>query len=60
MIRADVGFVLTKLGHISEAAEHFEWDEFRFEVMDMDRQRIDRLLVSLIPKTETTTTEETQ
>lgn len=46
------GFVLTQLGHIPEASEHFEWDQFRFEVMDMDRQRIDRLLVSRIPNTE--------
>lgn len=54
------GFVLTQLGHIPEAAEHFEWDEFRFEVMDMDRQRIDRLLVSRIPKAETPLIEEPQ
>ncbi len=40
------GFVLTQLGHIPNAAEHFEWEGYRFEVMDMDRHRIDRLLVS--------------
>ncbi|WP_194722755.1 hemolysin family protein [Noviherbaspirillum malthae] len=54
------GFILTQLGHIPEAAEHFEWDEFRFEVMDMDRQRIDRLLVSRIPKAETPAIDEPQ
>jgi putative hemolysin len=54
------GFILTQLGHIPEAAEHFEWDEFRFEVMDMDRQRIDRLLVSRIPKAETPAVDEPQ
>jgi len=54
------GFVLTQLGHIPEAAEHFEWDEYRFEVMDMDRQRIDRLLVSRISKEETPAAEAPQ
>lgn len=54
------GFVLTQLGHIPEASDHFEWDEYRFEVVDMDRQRIDRLLVSRIPKAEATPDSETQ
>lgn len=40
------GFVLTQLGRIPSVSEHFEWSGYRFEVMDMDRQRIDRLLVS--------------
>ncbi|WP_200961026.1 hemolysin family protein [Noviherbaspirillum sp. Root189] len=40
------GFVLTQFGHIPHASEHFEWENLRFEVVDMDRQRIDRLLVS--------------
>ncbi|HEY0845279.1 MAG TPA: hemolysin family protein [Noviherbaspirillum sp.] len=39
------GFVLTQLGHIPNVSEHFEWGGYRFEVMDMDRHRIDRLLV---------------
>ena len=54
------GFVLTQLGHIPRASEHFEWDDFRFEVVDMDRQRIDRLLVSRIPKPEVVSQSETQ
>lgn len=44
------GFVLNQLGHIPDAAEHFEWGDFRFEVVDMDRQRIDRLLISRVPE----------
>jgi len=40
------GFVLTQLGHIPRATEVCEWDGFRFEVVDMDRNRIDRLLVT--------------
>ncbi|MFC7513515.1 hemolysin family protein [Herbaspirillum sp. GCM10030257] len=54
------GFVLAQLGHIPEASEHFEWNEYRFEVIDMDRQRIDRLLISRIPKAGTTITEQAQ
>lgn len=53
------GFVLTQLGHIPSVSEYFEWDEFRFEVMDMDRQRIDRLLISRIPEPDTLMIEET-
>ncbi|GAB3550177.1 hemolysin family protein [Noviherbaspirillum agri] len=40
------GFVLTQFGHIPAVSEHFEWSGYRFEVVDMDRHRIDRLLVS--------------
>lgn len=40
------GFVLTQLGHIPGASETVEWSSYRFEVVDMDRHRIDRLLVS--------------
>lgn len=40
------GFVMQQLGHIPAAAEHVDWDGHRFEVVDMDRNRIDRVLVS--------------
>jgi putative hemolysin len=40
------GFVLTQLGRIPAASDYFEWEGYRFEVMDMDRHRIDRLLVT--------------
>lgn len=43
------GFVLTQLGHIPKASEHFEWNGYRFEVVDMDRNRIDRLMVHALP-----------
>lgn len=42
------GFVLARLGHIPNVSEQFEWDSYRFEVVDMDRNRIDRLLVQNI------------
>ena len=40
------GFVLHHLGHIPEEGEKFQQNGFHFEVVDMDRQRIDKLLVS--------------
>ncbi len=39
------GFVMTHLGRIPAAADHFEWEEMRFEVMDMDGNRVDKVLV---------------
>lgn len=39
------GFMLTELGRIPAPADHFEWNKFRFEVMDMDGRRIDKVLV---------------
>jgi len=44
------GFVLHHLGHIPGEGEKFQHNGFRFEVVDMDRQRIDKLLVSRDPK----------
>jgi putative hemolysin len=40
------GFVMTRLGHIPSAADHFEWAKFRFEVVDMDGRRVDKVLVA--------------
>ncbi len=39
------GFVITHLGRIPAAADHFEWQGMRFEVMDMDGNRVDKVLV---------------
>lgn len=43
------GFVLTHFGYIPKASEYFEWEGWKIEVVDMDRNRIDRLLVSELP-----------
>ena len=40
------GFVMTRLGHIPSAADHFEWGRLRFEVVDMDGRRVDKVLVT--------------
>ncbi|AWK88924.1 hemolysin family protein [Azospirillum thermophilum] len=39
------GFMLDHLGHIPQAAEHFFWNGIRFEVIDMDGRRIDKVLI---------------
>lgn len=43
------GFVLDRFGHIPSAGEHFDWDGWRFEVVDMDRNRIDKMLLTKRP-----------
>lgn len=40
------GFVLTRFCRVPQTSDHIEAAGYRFEVVDMDRQRIDRLLVS--------------
>ncbi|MBX3061446.1 MAG: HlyC/CorC family transporter [Anaerolineae bacterium] len=44
------GFVMTQLGRIPVSADHFELENFRFEVMDMDGHRVDKVLVAPIQR----------
>jgi putative hemolysin len=39
------GFVVTQLGRIPTAADYFDWRGMRIEVMDMDGNRVDKVLV---------------
>lgn len=39
------GFILMHLGRIPAAADYFEWNGLHFEIMDMDGNRIDKVLV---------------
>jgi putative hemolysin len=43
------GFVLAQLRRIPREGEKFEWGGFRFEVADMDRQRLDKVLIQRLP-----------
>ncbi len=43
------GFVMMSLGRVPQAADHFEWNGLRFEVMDMDGRRVDKVLVTTLP-----------
>lgn len=44
------GFVMTFFGRIPRAGDHFDHAGWRFEVVDMDRHRIDKLLVAPLPE----------
>lgn len=39
------GFVVTNIGHIPAAGDSFQWNDCRFEVVDMDGTRIDKVLL---------------
>lgn len=44
------GFVMMQLGRIPAVADHFHCEGWRFEVVDMDRNRVDRVLASRMPE----------
>ncbi len=39
------GMFMTKLGRIPALGDKFEWKDLRFEIMDMDGHRVDKVLV---------------
>ena len=44
------GFVMMSLGRVPQTADHFEWNGLRFEVIDMDGRRVDKVLVTTLPQ----------
>jgi putative hemolysin len=50
------GFIVDRLGHIPKAGEFFVWHRWRFEVVDMDRYRVDKVLLSEVPSAPVTVT----
>ena len=42
------GFMMTQFGGIPAVGQHFEWEGFRFEVMDMDGRRVDKVLIAKV------------
>jgi putative hemolysin len=42
------GMVIARFGRIPHAGEHFEWNGWRFEVVDLDGARIDKLLIQAL------------
>jgi len=40
------GFMMTHLEKVPTTGDKFEWGGYRFEVMDMDERRVDKLLVT--------------
>ncbi len=43
------GFVLAYLGRIPSTGDTFEFDRYHFEVVDMDRHRVDKMLLTVRP-----------
>jgi len=48
------GFVMVSLGRVPQSADQFEWHDLRFEVIDMDGRRVDKVLVTTLPQKQTT------
>ncbi|MBA4849560.1 hemolysin family protein [Emticicia sp. BO119] len=46
------GFALNILKEIPDTGDKFEWGDYEFEIIDMDKNRIDKILVMKIPKEE--------
>jgi putative hemolysin len=46
------GFVLQQLGHLPDVGESFLYKDFRFEVVDMDGRRVDKVLVQQVPSSD--------
>jgi putative hemolysin len=40
------GFIIMQLGRIPVTSDHFEWEGLRIEVVDMDGNRVDKVLVT--------------
>ena len=40
------GYILNKLSEIPRAGDHFESEGYRFEIVDMDKSKIDKVLIS--------------
>ncbi len=44
------GFVMMSLGRVPQVTDHFEWNSYSFEIMDMDGRRVDKVLVTTLPQ----------
>jgi putative hemolysin len=44
------GFLFTQMGRVPSTADQFEWNNLRFEIVDMDGKRIDKVLVASTEK----------
>ncbi len=43
------GFIITQMGRIPMSSDYMQWGGWRFEVVDMDGNRVDKVMVSLEP-----------
>jgi putative hemolysin len=44
------GLIMTVLGRIPATGDAFTWDRFKFEVVDMDKARVDKVMLVLGPE----------
>jgi putative hemolysin len=44
------GFLFTQMGRVPSVSDSFVWENLRFEIVDMDGKRIDKVLVSEKPR----------
>jgi putative hemolysin len=44
------GFVMSQTSSIPSVGQHFAWGNLRFEVVDMDGRRVDKVLVTPVQK----------
>ena len=47
------GFIVSHLGAIPATGDVFDWHHYRFEVLDMDRTRVDKVLVARVVEAQT-------
>jgi len=46
------GMIMLLLGRLPDVADHVDWEGWRFEVVDLDGKRVDKVLVSRLPEVE--------
>ncbi len=46
------GLVMSQLGRVPQVGDQFTWENHRFEVVDMDKRRVDRVLVHKLNSSE--------
>lgn len=44
------GFVMMSLGRVPQVTDHFDWNSYSFEIIDMDGRRVDKVLVTTLPQ----------
>ncbi len=44
------GLAMAELGRIPETGDIFLWEDVRFEIVDMDGKRVDKVLAAVLPK----------
>jgi putative hemolysin len=46
------GLVMLLMGRLPATGDHTEWEGWRFEVVDLDGKRVDKVLVTRLPEAE--------